>query len=256
MKKLIYILLFYSFFSCQEKDRDFPVLADNLANYINNNADFSLIRDSLIACAFGGQEIFLLDENKPISILFYPEGVAAQFQYFESENEEINPDDLEQYTRQSLSDSPVLNGYLHRFERPATNQNLWGRITYVKNRKLYISNAIRIKYNNKPTEYNQSLVELDQTTNLAPLFTWSDGLVPENAIYFQAIADLQQNLISGTYTFDKQFQFYDLSNVVLNIKDTNPPPTLLPNTSYQFIMMGVSEDNWVNLILEKSFKTN
>jgi hypothetical protein len=62
-------------------------------------------------------------------------------------------------------------------------------------------------------------------------------------------------LISGTYTYDKFWLFYELSNVVLNIKVQDPPPVLHPNRKYTFTVMGVSENNWVNLIGEKTFIT-
>ena len=52
------------------------------------------------------------------------------------------------------------------------------------------------------------------------------------------------NLISGTYTYEPNFTFYDLSNVVLNITDTSSVPLLKENSTYTFTLMGVSEDNW------------
>ena len=87
-----------------------------------------------------------------------------------------------------------------------------------------------------------------------PEFTWQDGAIVENVIYFQVIQDDRGDLLSGTYTFDKHFKFYDLSNVVLNIRDLQPAPVLEEGRSYKFIMMGVSEDNWVNLVMEKDFQ--
>ena len=37
---------------------------------------------------------------------------------------------------------------------------------------------------------------------------------------------------------------------------TNSPPQLNPNDSYAITLMGVSEDNWVNLFIEKKFTLN
>lgn len=67
------------------------------------------------------------------------------------------------------------------------------------------------------------------------------------------VSDAAGNLISGTYTEQKHFQFYNLSNVVMNIHDVRPPPTLQTNATYTFTLMGVSEDNWVNLMAMKPF---
>ena len=89
-----------------------------------------------------------------------------------------------------------------------------------------------------------------------PTFKWVDGSIKENVIYFQVISDEANNLISGTYTYEKEFTFYDLSNVVFNITDPNTNPELQPNSDYKITLMGVSEDNWVNLYMEEEFSTN
>ncbi len=253
IKKYSYLLLFCLFLACGDDERETNVLTDNLADYITNNAG-ELVQDSLIACAFGGQMGFLDNEQFPISILFYPEGNASDFNYFETETINVNPDDFSNYQLQELVDKPVFNGYLHRFERPAINQNVWGRITYIRNGDTHISNAIRIKYNDKPTEYDPTLLTIDQSEKGAPAFSWEDGRTHENAIYFHALLDANNDLVSGTYSFDRQFQFYDLSNVVLNIRDITPAPSLVANERYNFLVMGVSVDNWVNLILDTSFQ--
>ena len=116
------------------------------------------------------------------------------------------------------------------------------------------SSSLFSKYNDKPTEYNPALLAIDQSEKGSPTFNWEDGSIPENAIYFHALLDANNDLVSGTYTFDRQFQFYNLSNVVLNIRDVTPAPSLVPNDNYNFLVMGVSLDNWVNLILDAPFQ--
>ena len=86
-----------------------------------------------------------------------------------------------------------------------------------------------------------------------PNFSWEDGSYSDTKIYFQVVSDDENNLISGTYTFESMFQFYDLENVVLNI--TKGTPDMLERSAdYNFTLMGVSEDNWVNLFSQKSFR--
>lgn len=253
IKNSCYLVLLCLFLACGDQERETTILPNNLADYVTSNAG-ELVQDSLIACAFGGQIGFLENEQFPISILFYPEGNASDFNYFETETIEVNPDDLSNYQLQELADKPVFNGYLHRFERVAIDRNVWGRIAYTRNGDTHISNAIRIKYNDKPTEYNPALLAIDQSEKGAPSFSWEDGIIPENAIYFHALLDANNDLVSGTYTFDRQFQFYNLSNVVLNIRDITPAPSLVANENYNFLVMGVSVDNWVNLIVDTSFQ--
>ena len=61
---------------------------------------------------------------------------------------------------------------------------------------------------------------------------------------------------AGDESEDFNWQFYDLSNVVLNVHDVTPTPSLQPNETYKFVLMGVSEDNWVNLMGERTFQTH
>lgn len=257
-KSNIYILSLFSiwflFSHCKKEER--TVVDNNLATYWNNYSQGSTITDSLIACAVGGQKGFMEDAEFPISILFYPEGNATDFQYFESTSATIDPADFSQYEKMDLSDSPIFNGYLRQFKRAKIEQNLWGRVTFIKDGNLHVSNAIRLKYDDKPTEYNPSLLAINQSDKQSPIFTWEDGQINENAIYFHALLDEENNLISGTYTFEKRFQFYDLSNVVLNIRAVEPAPVLADNATYKFVLMGVSVDNWVNLVLDATFQTN
>ena len=87
-----------------------------------------------------------------------------------------------------------------------------------------------------------------------PQFSWATNALGDNAIYFQVISDAEDNLISGTYTTESQFQYYNTSNVVLNITQ-GVPPALVSNATYNFTLMDVSLDNWVNLVVQKPFIT-
>ena len=256
MKNFWFAIILFSFLACnKETVKLVPDLTDNLATYVDLNPEFRLVRDSLIACAAGGQSQYLTDSELPISILFYPEGNATEFHYFETDNINVNPDDLTNYQRVELPDAPLFNGYLHRFKRAAINENTWCRVSFVKDGNLHISNPIRIKYDDLPTEYNAEVLSIDQQMPLSPNFEWQDGRIDENQIYFQIVLDENDNLISGTYTFEQQFQFYNLSNVVLNVSPTDPIPALESQQKYSFVMLGVSIDSWVNLIVEGEFET-
>jgi len=117
-----------------------------------------------------------------------------------------------------------------------------------------LSNPIRLKLTSKPTQMANDLLDI-RTNGTEPAFQWKDGAVKKNAIYFEVVSDPAQNLISGTYTVEKRWQFYHLDNVVMNIHDIHPPPVLNAGATYTFTLMGVSEDNWVNLMARKEFTT-
>lgn len=224
---------------------------DNLAEYLAENS--GLERDDLIACAAGSVEGLDGTGNFPTSVFFYPVAGATDYRYFEAYNLEDSLD-FTKYTQKFMTDSPVFNGYLWKYNNTGFVNERMGIVTYKTDGKLHVCTPIRLKTNTKPTEINPDLLTITEN-GVNPEFEWEDGMIDENVIYFQVISDLEGNLISGTYTYEKNFTFYDLSNVVLNIKDVDPAPALLPNQHYRITMMAVSEDNWVNLICEKGFST-
>lgn len=208
----------------------------------------------VIACAASGKEVSMGDEKFSISVYFYPVPGATDFHYFESSSVDMDAKDYSKYRPATLELAPVFNGYLRRFKHGPVTNEVWGVVTYQVNDRLILSNPIRVKLTTKPTQMANELVTIEAGVT-EPKFRWQDGAVKENAIYFQVVSDAAGNLVSGTYTEQRHFQFYNLSNVVMNIHDVRPPPTLQTNTTYTFTLMGVSEDNWVNLMAMKPFTT-
>lgn len=250
MKKLIFVFVVLLMFSCDEEDTVLDEMV--LADYIKLNSSLELA--DLVACA-GGQEDGLLESvNEPTDVFFYPIKGATEFRYFEAENI-ADSANFSKYLAKELDSEPMFNGYLWKFNNTPFTGERMGIVTYKTPGKLHVCTPIRHKTNVKPTEVNPDLVTIAENGTM-PSFSWEDGLINENVIYFQVISDTDNNLISGTYTIEKDFTFYDLSNVVFNITDSTSAPMLEPNKDYRFTMMGVSEDNWVNLLIEKDFRTD
>ncbi|QTD38861.1 hypothetical protein JL193_06285 [Polaribacter batillariae] len=241
-KRFLFFFIFIAtFFSCSE-DSD-VIVPRNLQQYVDENSNLEL--DDLIACAANA------DGNTSLNYIFYyPEAGATDIRYYETKDVNVNEKDYSNYRRETLRQEDVFGGKLQRFLRSGATET-WCLVTYIKEGKLHISNPIRLKNASKDTEYN-SEVAIDYTKTLEPRFTWKDGTIQENEIYFQVISDEENNFISGTYTKEKTFKYYDTSNVVLNI-NTTKPKDLVEDEIYNFTLMGVSEDNWVNLIIEKQF---
>lgn len=213
----------------------------------NSLAAKEVVLDNVIACAASNQD------DELISVFFYPRPGSSNFQYFETESGDDDKNDFDNYVPvvQPLVD--IFNGYLKKFE-VAPSEEKWVIVSFDEGGKTHLSNPIRLKQNTKPTEYLPQNITIDASSNM-PNFSWVDGRLDDTKIYFQVISDAQNNLISGTYTFERMFEYYSLDNVVLNITK-GTPPNLEPNATYNFTLMGVSEDNWVNLIVEKSFMVN
>ncbi len=249
MKKLIFLLPLLLLYSCKEEHS----LNENvLSDYLNLNSSLELA--NLVACAGGREGGMLEGPSHPTDIFFYPIKGASDFKYFEA-NAIEDSTDYSKYNLKELEAEPIFNGYLWKFNNQPFSGERMGVVTYKTPGKIHVCTPIRQKTNIKPTEVNSALVTVVEN-DVTPSFTWEDGQIKENVIYFQVISDSEDNLISGTYTIEKEFAFYDLSNVVFNITDPSTTPTLKPNGTYKFTMMGVSEDNWVNLLIETEFSTD
>lgn len=247
---LVVILLICS---CKKDSAPVTVKYRGLEKYLQDNKCF-LRSSELIACA-ASQLTTVVDYNQyPISVFFYPIAGAYEFKYFETNDVNTDILDYSQFNEKQLPSEPVFNGYLWRFKNNTIAQDVWGIVTYKVGSTIHICRAIRIKHYTKPTQFAPELITIADSLTY-PEFMWNDGVVAENVIYFQVVSDTLNNLISGTYTYDKYFKFYNLSNVVLNIHDVIPIPQLSSATKYNFTLMGVSQDNWVNLVGIKSFVT-
>ena len=248
MKKIgVFVFGIIALASCTKEK-----FGQTLEDYLAENA--GLERTDLIACAAGSEEEWDSEGTYPTSVFFYPIEGASDFRYFETKKLKDSLD-FSTYRQKELTDDPVFNGYLWKFNNTEFKGERMGIVTYKTPGKMHVCKPIRLKTNEKPTEQTTQVLTITEN-GVTPMFEWMDGITPENAIYFQVISDLNGNLISGTYTFEKNFTFYNLDNVVINIRDIDPAPELEPNTEYRFTLMAVSRDNWVNLVAETTFNTS
>ncbi|GAA3519644.1 hypothetical protein GCM10022393_37330 [Aquimarina addita] len=202
----------------------------------------TIVMDNVIACASS-----TTTENTIIAYV-YPRPETTDIRYYETTDIAVDKSDYQQYQQVLLEPEDVFNGYLKKMTR-ITPEEKWVIITFFENDTLHLSNPIRLKHLTKPTEFADT-VTIDDTVAAHPVFSWQDGVYEDSTIYFQVVSDTDNSLLSGTYTIEKTFQYYVTDNVVLNITD-NTPPDLTSSTPYTFTLMGVSEDNWVNLFTEK-----
>ena len=242
MKKVTYIIIsFFVFLSCDENSDN--ILLQTLETYTNGQVTEM---GSVIACAAS-------DENTgDILTFYYPIEGSTDIRYYETNNVDVDNTKLSNYTRISLNSEPFFNGYLGKFTQSASNEK-WIIITFELDNEIKISNPIRSKQISKPTVWTDE-VTINQSQSGMPNFSWEDNPVGDNAIYFQVLSDENNNLFSGTYTYENQFQYYKTSNVVLNVT-TQTPPDLILNRNYNFTLMDVSIDNWVNWVVQKPFIT-
>jgi len=241
--KKVFVVVFIAVFAACSQDEDITT-PRNLKEYLEVNT--SLETDEVIACAASNKTI-----NSIVYIFYYPVKEATEIRYYETDSINQDKTDFSLYHRKLAPQEDVFGGYLQKFVRTKTEKERWCLVTYKTPGKLHKSNPIRLKNKSKPTEWKDT-VRIEYPQTLHPKFSWDDGIIAENEIYFEVVADANKKLLSGTYTNDKWFQYYTLDNVILNITPQNPPALILDD-EYHFTMMGVSEDNWVNLILEKTF---
>ena len=185
-------------------------------------------------------------------IYYYPLLGTSDMRYYETESASVDENDFSNYRRKNLSDEPVFGGKLRRFSR-TNSEGSWSIVTFVIGDILYKSNPIKIKIDEKPTEwFTDENVNIDTKERLKPTFTWVDGSNTENESYFQVFTDNSGDFLSGTFTANKTFQYYNVSNTTSNI-NTETPPELIFDAEYKLTVMGLSSDNWVNLMIEQSF---
>ena len=240
--RYIVAILCCIFYGCNS-DEDVPREDNSLASLVSLN---EIEIDNVIACASGSKT----NENDAIAYV-YPRPGVTDIRYYETSGVEgVDKNEYQNYTRIDLQAMDFFNGYLKKFIRTATDEK-WVIITFFEDGVLQLSNPIRLKHKTKPTEFTDK-VEINKEEEVMPLFSWDDGVFDDNTIYFQIISDTNNDFLSGTYTFEKSFQYYVLDNVVLNITE-EIPPQLDVSQSYNFTLMGVSEDNWVNLFIETGF---
>ncbi|MDX6746519.1 hypothetical protein SHK09_06930 [Polaribacter sp. PL03] len=242
-KKIIFLFLCISIFSCSE-DTDISV-PRNLQEYIDET--LNVTESSVVACAANAEA------NTSLTYIFYyPEEGASDIRYYELSDNTLDETIFVNYRRQSLESEAVFGGKLARFSRSGDTES-WCLVTYKKDGILRVSEPIKLNNISKPTTYSDE-VTINYKTTLEPNFTWQDSATKESVIYFEVITDEEEDFISGTYTEETFFQYYDESNVLETPKiNTTAPVNLVEDEIYNFTMMGVSEDNWVNIIIEEQF---
>lgn len=208
--------------------------------------------NSLVACAAGGHTVN--GEAAPLSMFYYPLEGASDFRYYVLQGS-TDTNDLLQYIQVEAEEQreELFGGFLQRFILEDAENDFWARVSYRVGDSLYYCKAVHVRVNDQPSEYlpENASINLDDPTH--PIITFEDGTADDNIIYFHVISDENKNAISGTYTTEKTWQFYDLSNVVFNVTPTDWNPELQPGETYNYTLMGVTADNWVNLIAEKTF---
>jgi len=254
MRKIVFFSsLIFLINACKKETTVVKYDTSNLSDYLKSEINHYTLTQQLIACAASTDSDDPEQSTYPVSIFYYPIDGAFDIRYFEMIVSEDDQNNYENYTLNNLPQVSVFNGYLGRF-KSSVSQDTWCIITYKTLGKLHICNPIKIKHYSQPTLFAPQVINV-QNNGVQPKFTWVDSTSMNNAIYFQVVSDAYDNLISGTYTYDKHWEFYDLNNVVLNIRDVNPIPSLSNTTNYNFTLMGVSVDNWVNIIGSKGFVT-
>jgi hypothetical protein len=215
----------------------------NLQEYVDVNTDKT--QETLLA--FGASA----NGNKEITYIYFdPIEGAFEYRFYETENTTVDKTDFTNYRRRSLPEESIFKGAFRRFTNTSSDEK-WCLVTYITDGKLHISEPIKTKNNSKATEWSTD-VEIDYTEALKPKFTWVDGTHAENDTYFQALTQSDNTFLSGTFTSDKTFQYYNEGNITSKVH-TITPPDLILDGEYKFSMYGISEDNWVNLVIQKSF---
>ena len=244
IKKVIFLFVLALFSACASDNEE--IVPRNLGDFIETIPASNLGGVIAYAANSEGRD----DLNY---IFYYPEPGAKDIRYYEAVNASIDPLDFNQYRRQALVVENVFGRKLARFVRNNNESERWCLVTYFLDGVLQISNPILLKNRTQPTQWKDNLT-IDYPRSLNPVFSWTDFETPNNDVYFQAIFETEADaFVSGTYTEEQAFFFYDTNNVTFDINLTTPE-TLKVDTEYSIIVMGVNQtDNWVNLVIQETF---
>ncbi|SDS35698.1 hypothetical protein SAMN05216503_2800 [Polaribacter sp. KT25b] len=215
----------------------------NLQEYLDDNSEKTIETGTAFAASSSSSESLSY-------IYYYPLLGFSEMRYYETESLTVDENDFSNYRRKDLTDAAAFGGKLRRFSR-TDDEESWGIVTFVVDEVLYKSNPIKIKNVTKPTEWFTD-VTIEYPESLNPKFTWLDGTYLDSSTYFQVITDSESSFLSGTFTTEKTFQYNNNSNVTSTI-NLETPETLILDDEYKFTLMGISDDNWVNLVIQESF---
>ena len=180
-------------------------------------------------------------------VYFYPVEGATNFQLFETGSLDKVPTNLSNYNLRDLEIEDAFGGRLKRFVR-TDRDDVHCIITYQANGVFYQSAPIEIKNRRVGTSYT-SILTIDQTQSLMPLFSWTHGGV--NMTFHQVVSDVDNNFLSGTFTSERQYRYGDNSNVIKSVDEVMPD--LILNDDYNFTLFAIDQDRWVDRVIEKPF---
>ncbi|MEM6718611.1 MAG: hypothetical protein AAF611_04835 [Bacteroidota bacterium] len=245
LKTILYFTLVFTVLSCQSDDTRETIMLENTARLSEVIANRTIETGAVIACAASDAS-----GSSVVHVFYYLEQGATNVQFFETNTTEVDHTDFSNYRELALPSQPLFEGFIYQFTRPFAHDQ-WVIVTFELDGEVKISNPIHIKNNSKPTVWTDA-VTVNHEVPKMPRFSWEDNPNGDNEIYFQVVSTVDNGLLSGTYTYENQFQYYDTSNVVLNITEENPLELTIDNP-YKFTLMDVSEDNWVNTVIQTIF---
>lgn len=243
MKNFAYLFIVFVLASCTSDDAEIVEDGPNLlSTYI---AGRTIEMGAVIACAASDNL-----NTDVVEVYFFPETGAVNFKLYETTTSALNPNDFSNYSVVAIDDTPFFNGTLRRFIQPLATEQ-WSIVTFELDGEIKLSNPIRTKNTSQPTLVSNQ-IDINQDESLMPLFSWNVNSEANNAIFFQVISTIDDTVLSGTYTLESNFQYYNTTNVVLNITE-GVPQDLLLGQNYKITVMDVSEDNWVNELFIRQF---
>jgi hypothetical protein len=243
MRITVIIIGLFVLASCNKKSEE-----SHLEQFIAENQGLS--EDFLIACAAGNMNEFMGSTERPISVFYYNvDGASTATLYVKSE--EGTKDEFCYYSKVEEVPESLFNGRMGRFAVTSEYAGKWVIVAYNTGTTYNISDPILMRADTHPTVDINADIEIFGTST-EPEFNWLSDNVAGNVIYFSLITNASDDFVSGVYTEEKMWNFYDLSNVVLNVTPTMNP-TLSTQESYTYINMGVGEDNWVRTFGELPF---
>ncbi|WP_111682239.1 hypothetical protein [Winogradskyella tangerina] len=244
MKKIILLAVFIAITSCV-KNESVPIVFQN-NTFLPEDLENNLYQTDAIF-TFAGNDLANSDHTNIYAVI---EEGASDIKFYETDTPNINEQDLYRYLLMEIQPTLISDAKIKTF-RHTFLRDEWIIMTYKIEDKIKLSSPIRINNLFRQTDYIEDIV-IDQGMSGSANFEWSVQSAENNAFFFEIMKDQNDAVLSLTFTNDSHFQYFDLTNVTLNLSQ-NVPPNLVQDENYEFTVLDIGLDNWINTVHSRAF---
>ncbi|MEO1029870.1 MAG: hypothetical protein AAFX55_00615 [Bacteroidota bacterium] len=244
MKRIVIIALLALTNSCV-KNESVPIVFEELI-VLANDLEGNLYQTDAIH-AFAAND---MSNNDHVNIFAVVEDGATDIKFYESDYPNIDAQNFYSYRLMEIQPTVTVDAKVKEF-RHTFLRDEWIIMTYKHEGKIKLSSPIRINNLFQQTQYMAD-IGINQEQSGMPIFDWNVQSYDDNAFFFEIMKGDTSEVLSLTFTNESRFQYFDLANVTLNLSTASPPNLVIGN-DYEFMVLDVGLDHWINTVYHYNF---